>query len=54
MIRLPKKPDASPVPVTPPFVPGGTFRNERDVMRRGCDLESMPNSEENVSAATQA
>jgi hypothetical protein len=54
IVNAPNKPASIPVPVTPPFVPGGTTRNVGDVMRRGFDLERMPSSEENVSAATAA
>jgi hypothetical protein len=54
MIKDPKKPAASPNAVTPPFVPGGTFRKFQDVISRGRDLERIPSSELNVSAATAA
>lgn len=50
----PSRPAPSPVTVTPPFVPGGTSRRLREVIRRGFDLDRMPSSEENVSAATAA
>lgn len=50
----PRSPAASPYAVTPPFVPGGTFRKFMDVMSRGWDFESIPSSELNVSAATAA
>lgn len=50
----PSRPAASPTAVTPPFVPGGTCRRVREVMRRGLDLARMPSSEEKVSAATAA
>ena len=54
MMKAPMKPASVPVAVTPPFVPGGTFRRLRDVSRRGALEERMPSSEENVSAATAA
>ena len=46
-------PAASPVVVTPPFVPGGTVRHGA-VMRKGLVTERIPSSEEKVSAATAA
>lgn len=49
----PYMPAASPVVVTPPFVPGGTVRHGA-VMRKGFVLERMPSSDEKVSAATAA
>merc|ERR1712000_419876 len=54
MTNEPKKPDASPCNVTPPFVPGGTSRRFQDVMSRGLLFDNMPSSELNVSAATAA
>lgn len=54
MTMLPSTPAASPVSVTPPFVPGGTLRRVGDVMRRGGPRARMPSSEEKVSAATAA
>jgi hypothetical protein len=50
----PRRPAASPYTVTPPFVPGGTFRKVIEVMSRGGDFERIPSSELNVSAATAA
>jgi hypothetical protein len=54
IVKAPKKPARMPVAVTPPLVPGGTCRREREVMRRGLEWERMPSSEEKVSAATAA
>jgi len=54
IIRDPKKPAMRPYTVTPPFVPGGTFRRLREVMSRGRDFDRIPSSELNVSAATAA
>lgn len=54
IVDAPKTPARSPVAVTPPFVPGGTTRRVGDVIRRGLDLDRIPSSEENVSAATAA
>jgi hypothetical protein len=54
IVNAPNMPAKIPVPVTPPFVPGGTTRREGEIMSRGLDFERMPNSEENVSAATAA
>lgn len=51
-VNDPSRPAPRPVAVTPPFVPGGTFRRLSEVMRRGEDLDRIPSSEENVSAAT--
>jgi hypothetical protein len=53
IIKDPSRPAPRPIAVTPPFVPGGTTRHGA-VMRRGFDLERMPNSDEKVSAATAA
>lgn len=53
-MNAPKAPARRPVPVTPPFVPGGTTRRVGEVIRRGFDLERIPSSEEKVSAATAA
>ena len=50
----PAKPANVPTSVTPPFVPGGTFRKFQDVRSLGLLLESIPSSEENVSAETAA
>lgn len=50
----PSRPATRPQAVTPPLVPGGTWRRVRDVMRRGLDLERIPSSEEKVSAAVAA
>ena len=50
----PRRPARVPVSVTPPLVPGGTFRRVGDVMRRGWLLERIPSSELKVSAATAA
>ncbi len=52
MVKLPNAPANSTPAVTPPLVPGGTVW--KVVMRRGLDLDKMPNSEENVSAAVAA
>ena len=52
--KAPAKPASVPVSVTPPFVPGGTWRKVQDVRSLGLDLERMPSSEEKVSAATAA
>jgi hypothetical protein len=54
MLNAPSTPANNPVAETPPFVPGGTTRRVGDVISRGCDLERIPSSEENVSAATAA
>lgn len=51
-VNDPSRPAHRPVAVTPPLVPGGTFRRLSEVMRRGEDLERIPSSEEKVSAAT--
>lgn len=53
IMNEPSRPAPRPVIVTPPFVPGGTIR-QGAVMRRGLDLERIPNSEEKVSEATAA
>ena len=53
-VKAPRKPASVPSNVTPPFVPGGTFRKVHEVSRRGLLFERMPNSEEKVSAATAA
>jgi hypothetical protein len=53
MVNEPSRPACNPVKLTPPFVPGATIR-QGAVIRRGCDFESMPNSEEKVSDATAA
>jgi hypothetical protein len=54
IMRDPRSPAAKPYAVTPPFVPGGTFRKVIDVMSRGWDFDKMPSSELKVSAATAA
>jgi hypothetical protein len=54
IVEEPSNPARVPESVTPPFVPGGTCRSFRDVMRRGVFFERMPSSEEKVSAATAA
>lgn len=54
IMKAPPKPANVPASVTPPLVPGGTWRKLQDVRSLGLLLESMPNSEENVSAATAA
>ena len=54
MVAAPSSPARVPRAVTPPLVPGGTFRNVRDGRSRGWEEERMPSSEENVSAATAA
>src|SRR3569833_1077441 len=54
MIMEPSRPAAKPPTVTPPLVPRGTFRSVGDVMRRGVCDDSMPSSDEKVSAATHA
>ena len=54
IIKAPAKPASVPVSVTPPLVPGGTWRKFQDVRSLGLLWERMPNSEENVSAATAA
>ncbi|KAI7164455.1 hypothetical protein KC319_g23451, partial [Hortaea werneckii] len=46
-------PYPNPSIVTPPFVPRATFRHGA-VIRNGLPLARMPNSDENVSAATAA
>jgi hypothetical protein len=51
MMNEPRSPASSPLTVTPPFVPRGTVR-QGAVMSRGSDVERIPSSEENVSAAT--
>ena len=48
IMKAPRKPARVPSNVIPPFVPGGTFRNQ-EVSRRGLVFERMPNSEEKVS-----
>jgi hypothetical protein len=53
-VNDPRRPAPKPAAVTPPFVPGGTSRRVRDVIRRGFDLDRIPSSEEKVSAATAA
>lgn len=50
----PRRPAPRPATVTPPFVPGGTSRRVREVIRRGFDFDRIPSSEEKVSAATAA
>ena len=50
----PAKPANVPTSVTPPFVPGGTCRRFQDVRSLGLLLESIPSSDENVSAETAA
>ena len=52
--RAPANPASVPTRVTPPLVPGGTWRRFQDVSSLGLLLERMPSSEENVSAATAA
>ncbi len=54
MMNAPAKPASVPASVTPPLVPGGTWRKFQDVRSLGLLLERMPSSEENVSAATAA
>jgi hypothetical protein len=54
IVNAPSTPANKPVAVTPPFVPGGTTRSVGDVISLGFDLERIPSSEENVSAATAA
>ena len=54
MMNAPPKPAKVPVKETPPFVPGGTSLKRQDVRSRGLLLDSIPSSEENVSAATAA
>lgn len=54
IIKAPAKPASVPASVTPPLMPGGTWRKFQDVISLGLFLERMPNSEENVSAATAA
>lgn len=54
IVEAPNEPARIPVPVTPPFVPGGTTRSVGEMMSRGLDFERMPSSDENVSAATAA
>ena len=54
IIKAPEKPASVPASVTPPLVPGGTWRKFQDVSSLGLLLERMPSSEENVSAATAA
>ena len=53
-MEAPAKPARVPANVTPPLVPGGTWRKFQDVRSLGLLLERMPSSEENVSAATAA
>lgn len=52
--NAPPNPAASPVGVTPPFVPRGTTRRLAEVSSRGGVGDRMPSSEERVSAATAA
>lgn len=54
IMKAPTKPASVPASVTPPLVPGGTWRKFQDVRSLGLLFERMPNSEENVSAATAA
>ena len=54
IVKAPAKPDNVPTSVTPPLVPGGTWRKFQDVSSLGLLLERMPSSEEKVSAATAA
>lgn len=50
----PIRPATKPHSVTPPLVPGGTSRSDSDVISLGRLFDRMPNSDENVSAATAA
>ena len=52
--RAPANNASVPTSVTPPLVPGGTWRRFQDVSSLGLLFERMPSSEENVSAATAA
>jgi hypothetical protein len=54
MVSAPSPPAAIPVRVTPPLVPGGTFRRVGEVIKRGWFLDRIPSSLEKVSAATEA
>lgn len=54
IMNEPRNPAAVPSGVIPPLVPGGTCRSVSDVIRRGCDFDRIPSSEENVSAVTAA
>ena len=54
MVNAPSAPAIIPVSVTPPLVPGGTFRRVREVIKRGWLLDRIPSSLEKVSAATAA
>lgn len=54
MVKAPAKPANVPINVTPPLVPGGTSRKFKDVKSLGFLVDRMPNSDENVSAATAA
>lgn len=54
MVRAPAKPANVPKIVTPPLVPGGTWRKFHDVKSLGFPADKMPNSDEKVSAATAA
>lgn len=54
MVEAPRKPAIVPQKVIPPLVPGGTWRKFQEVRSLGRLFESIPSSEEKVSAATAA
>ena len=54
MVNAPSAPARIPVRVTPPLVPGGTFRRVGEVIKRGWLLDRIPSSLEKVSAVTAA
>lgn len=54
MLNAPSRPANKPSGVTPPLVPGGTRRKVGEVSSRGELWDSMPSSDEKVSAATAA
>ena len=54
IIKAPPNPANVPVKEIPPLVPGGTSRKIQEVRSLGLLLESIPSSEEKVSAVTAA
>lgn len=54
IVNAPRTPASVPVRVIPPFVPGGTWRKGKDVIKIGLLRDSIPSSEEKVSAAVAA